>query len=62
MYCNSFQIPILCFSTDQSEDSSNELPEPIKLCVDTYLNSYNTDDTLETDIEQFIKEQSMDSS
>lgn len=61
MYCISFQIPISCSSTDQSSDSSDEFPEPIKLCVDTYLNSYNPDDTLETDIEQFIEEQGMDS-
>ncbi|CAG2206163.1 unnamed protein product [Mytilus edulis] len=54
-------IPISCSSTDQSSDSSDEFPEPIKLCVDTYLNSYNPDDTLETDIEQFIEEQGMDS-
>ncbi|CAG2206165.1 unnamed protein product [Mytilus edulis] len=51
-------IPISCSSTDQSSDSSDEFPE---LCVDTYLNSYNPDDTLETDIEQFIEEQGMDS-
>lgn len=57
MYCISFQIPISRSSTDQSSDLSDEFPE---LCVDTYLNSYNPDDTLETDIEQFIEEQGMD--
>lgn len=40
---------------------SDELPEHIQLYVDMYLNSYNPDDVLHTDIEQFIEDHDMDS-
>ncbi|CAG2206173.1 unnamed protein product [Mytilus edulis] len=47
-------------TTDQSSDVCNELPEYVQLYIDTVQNSYNPDDTLNIDIEQFIEEQDMD--
>lgn len=55
-----FQIQDSSSTTDQSSDLSNELPEYVQLYIDTVENSYNPDDTLNIDIEQFIEEQDMD--
>ncbi|XP_076106922.1 uncharacterized protein LOC143075410 [Mytilus galloprovincialis] len=60
----SFNIPIQDSSstTDQSSDLSNELPEYVQLYIDTVENSYNPDDTLHIDVDQFIEKLDMDSS
>lgn len=54
------QIPKTSSTTDHPSDLGNELPEYVELCIETYRNSYNPNDTLEKDIEKFIKEQDMD--
>ncbi|VDI61830.1 Hypothetical predicted protein [Mytilus galloprovincialis] len=61
---SSFTIPIQDSSstTNQSSDLSNELPEYVQLYIDTVQNSYNPDDTLHIDVDQFIEELDMDSS
>lgn len=53
------QIQDSSSTTDQSSDMCNELPEYVQLYIDTVENSYNPDDTLNIDIEQFIEEQDM---
>lgn len=53
-------IPNTCSTTDHPSDLSIKLPEYVELCINTYQNSYNPNETLKMDIEKFIKEQDMD--